>query len=258
MKKNRTLKLASGLLILCLITTCAISTTLAKYTTGGSVNDQARVAKWGVELTMDADHAFSNQYADAVNGLTVKSVDDANVVAPGTDSSEVAGGLRFAVTGTPEVAGRIIIDFQWTQDVYLRAMGGLRDWTAATKEEGGVLTYATFDNGSDYYPVVWTLTEVSRDGVATGTVLATGNLAAIKAKFDTLSETFAPNDNIAVEYELTWVWAFEVDNKADTYLGQLQAGLNPNALTEAVDNTLMNDYNLHIAYSLTMTVEQID
>ena len=145
MKKNRTLKLASGLLILCLITTCAISTTLAKYVTSGSVNDQARVAKWGVELTMDADHAFRNQYADAVNGLTVKSADDANVVAPGTDSSEVAGGLRFAITGTPEVAGRIIIDFQWTQDVYLRAMAGLRDWTAATKEVGGALTYETFE-----------------------------------------------------------------------------------------------------------------
>ena len=33
MKKNRFIKLASGLLVLCLMTTCVIGATLAKYTT---------------------------------------------------------------------------------------------------------------------------------------------------------------------------------------------------------------------------------
>ena len=83
------LKLASAMVILCLITTCAISTTFAKYTTGGSVDDTARVAKWGVEVTMDGDPMFSNTYAGGPNGISVSATE--NVVAPGTSSSEVSG-----------------------------------------------------------------------------------------------------------------------------------------------------------------------
>ena len=51
MKKNRFIKLASGLLVLCLMTTCVIGATLAKYTTAGSGADTARVAKWGVTVS---------------------------------------------------------------------------------------------------------------------------------------------------------------------------------------------------------------
>ena len=64
MKKNRFLKVACAMVILCLMTTCAVSTTFAKYTTGGSASDEARVAKWGVEVTMDADPAFANKYSN--------------------------------------------------------------------------------------------------------------------------------------------------------------------------------------------------
>ena len=46
MLKNKYLKLAAILLILCMVTTCGISGTLAKYTTGGTATDSARVAKW--------------------------------------------------------------------------------------------------------------------------------------------------------------------------------------------------------------------
>ena len=137
MKKNRFLKVASAMIILCLITTCAVSTTFAKYITEGKASDQARVAKWGVELTMDADPAFANEYSKTTNVITVKSVDDANVVAPGTSSSEVAGGLKFAITGKPEVKTNIDIAFTVTSDVYLKA-GTYYDGTKSTKEEGVV------------------------------------------------------------------------------------------------------------------------
>ena len=49
--KNRFLRLASGLFVLCLITTSVISGTYAKYVTGDNGNDTARVAKWGVEIS---------------------------------------------------------------------------------------------------------------------------------------------------------------------------------------------------------------
>ena len=182
MKKNRFLKVACAMVILCLITTCAVSTTFAKYTTGGSASDEARVAKWGVEVTMDADPAFANEYSKTTNVITVKSDNgDEVVVAPGTSSSEVAGGLKFAITGTPEVAVDITIDFNWTKDVYLRAMNGLRDWTQATTEEGGVKSYATFNLAKDYYPVVFTLKQTKAAGATVNVELATGNLATIKA-----------------------------------------------------------------------------
>ena len=62
MKKNRFIKLASGLLVLCLMTTCVIGATLAKYTTAGSGADTARVAKWGVTISAVTNSAFATEY----------------------------------------------------------------------------------------------------------------------------------------------------------------------------------------------------
>ena len=105
MKKNRFLKVACAMVILCLITTCAVSTTFAKYTTGGSASDEARVAKWGVKLSMVGDTIFANQYEDVTNGITVEATTD--VVAPGTSSSEAnAAPAVFAITGTPVLDSR--------------------------------------------------------------------------------------------------------------------------------------------------------
>lgn len=261
MKKNRFLKVACAMVILCLITTCAVSTTFAKYTTAGSARDEARVAKWGVELTMDADPAFANEYSNTTNGITVKSVDDANVVAPGTSSSEVAGGLKFAITGKPEVKTNIDIAFTVTSDVYLKA-GTYYDGTKATTEEGGVKSYETFDLGADYYPVVFTLKQIKdANGVIPDAqqVLATGNLATIKAFLDDYSDgpdnIYAPNTDLGAEFELTWEWAFGTNDAADTLLGNLAAGTLPTYVTAAHTPA---DYSLNINYSLTITVTQID
>ena len=61
MKKNRFIKLASGLLVLCLMTTCVIGATLAKYTTATDTQDSARVAKWGVRISAAANSAFKTE-----------------------------------------------------------------------------------------------------------------------------------------------------------------------------------------------------
>ena len=256
MKKNRTLKLASAMVILCLITTCAISTTFAKYTTGGSVNDEARVAHWGVEVTMDGDPMFSNTYSNTANGMTVSA--GAKVVAPGTSSDEVSGALRFALTGTPEVSTKITISLTGVQDVFLAA-GTYYDGTQATIENNGTPTYATFDLAADYYPVVFTLNQISGvDGVAYNPAreLCKGTLADIQAFLDAYSATatYAPNAKLDSVFELSWAWAFEVDDAADTLLGNLIADTIPTgAVAPATDK-----YNLTVAYTLNITVEQID
>lgn len=57
MKKNKTMRAASALLVAALLSTSIISGTFAKYTTGASAQDSARVAKWGVVVTATGDDA---------------------------------------------------------------------------------------------------------------------------------------------------------------------------------------------------------
>ena len=68
MKKNAMLKIAAILMVAVLLTTCAISSTFAKYVTSDSYSDTARVAKWGITLTVSQDKMFADNY----------SIDDTN------------------------------------------------------------------------------------------------------------------------------------------------------------------------------------
>ena len=105
MKKNKMMRLASGLLVAVLITTSTISGTFAKYVTTADATDSARVAKWGVEVTVTGDEAFDTNYDDAVAvaGTKVVSSNGDNVLAPGTN-----GTLMTAkVSGKPEVMVKV-------------------------------------------------------------------------------------------------------------------------------------------------------
>jgi hypothetical protein len=112
MKKNRFIKIAGAMIAMCLITMCAISTTLAKYTTGSSAADTARVARWGVEVSASGT-MFGTAYQDTIiedgnDAATVQSNHNAsfaaNVVAPGTKNDT---GIKISVKGNPEVAYKI-------------------------------------------------------------------------------------------------------------------------------------------------------
>lgn len=124
MKKNRMMRLASGLLVLVILTTCIISGTFAKYATGDNAKDSARAAKWGVTTTISGalfgEHynAFaetdgieklgSNQIAAAYTGsvdshAAGEADDGKNIVAPGTKSEN----MTISIAGKPEVSGKI-------------------------------------------------------------------------------------------------------------------------------------------------------
>lgn len=259
MKKNRFIKIAAVVFTLCLITTCGISTTLAKYTTGGNAQDSARVAKWGVELTMEGDPIFRSVYnnVEADNYATLGVAAD-KVVAPGTSSAEApSSSARFAISGKPEVAVEIKINFNFDNDIYLKAANGLRDHTKAAVENNDALSYETFDLANDYYPVVFTLKQVrglsGSTQVDMDVTLETGNLEKIKTFLDSIAvKQYAPNTDLYSVYELSWAWAYEVNDEADTYLGQLAAGINPDHKVAGTD------YNLKVDYSLGITVTQID
>lgn len=153
MKKNKMMRIAAVLLIVTLLSTCAISGTFAKYITTGEGEGSARVAKWGIEISM-TDNLFSNQYetddadyAGRNNGdgktYSVVSADGADVVAPGTKKDDA---IVATIKGTPEVATRLYLDLDVTKDIKLEA-GDYLDYTT------GLDTADTFTLAENYYPV---------------------------------------------------------------------------------------------------------
>ena len=239
MRKNKMMRLASALLVAVLLSTCAISGTFAKYVTSDTSADSARVAKWGVSVVASGDELFNNEYTDTTNGLTVKSKDDANVVAPGTSNTEFsAAGLTFTIKGAPEVDVKITYDFEATEDIYLGTGNYANDTTGDTAD--------SYNVDAVYYPVVYTLT---KDGAE----VAKGNLDAIDTYFANLtasSTQIDANTTLDAVYVLTWAWDFgdAANNTKDTTLGNLAAGTT----------TTTNNYNLELSYSLTITIEQVD
>lgn len=109
MKKNYSMRIASMLLVLVLLTTCVISGTFAKYVTTGSANDVARVAKWGfndpavIEFDM-----FDADYTDvkAANGTD-------NLVAPGTTKTATIN-LLYDGQAAPEVDYNLTVSLDIT------------------------------------------------------------------------------------------------------------------------------------------------
>ena len=170
MKKNKMMRIASVLLVMTLISTCAISGTFAKYVKKVRGEDSARVAKWGVVLTVSAGEAFATQYEthdDTYEGeysVIAFNAED-KLVAPGTSSKDkdVDGDLVATVMGTPEVATRYTLKIEGLKDVLLPKKNGLTDYTEL-KLVDGEYAYGTFDNSADYTPVKWNLTVSNSNG----------------------------------------------------------------------------------------------
>jgi hypothetical protein len=280
MKKNKMMRLASGLLVLTLLTTSAISGTFAKYTTTASASDTARVAKWGVTVSASGS-LFSKNYLTSTNtgttnttGISVASSSTGNLVAPGTKNTT---GLTFSITGKPEVAVKVKFDVTVDNDVFLKAIaanGAYKDYTSNGASK-------TFTLANDYYPVKFTLTKgtsavtVKINNV--NTELKDVNLATLKDGIEALSnESIAPNTDLSSTYgtyTLTWAWEYDKDSKgdndqADTLLGALANDSTIAAKTTDSTATTVTwaalakgdgkDYNTDIGLKLDITVSQVD
>ena len=205
MKKNKMLRIASILLVVTLLSTCIISGTFAKYVTKAEGEDQARVAKWGILLTMKNDGFFAAEYdADDQNGytgLSVKSDNDDKVVAPGT----VGEGFEATVKGTPEVATRyiLVIPADWA-DVVLPA-GEYTDYTEddymliveTLKEVKSAITEAkkAYEPSKKFHALVAEAEELLNSDhdqlVENADALFKRTLQAYKARFDLLTNAEA-------------------------------------------------------------------
>lgn len=262
MKKNRMMRLASGLLVAVLITTSTISGTFAKYVTTDSANDSARVAKWGVTVTANGT-LFEDTYKDAptetASEMTVVAKDSKDVVAPGTNNTD--DSFIFSITGVPEVDVKVTVEVTNAEnDVFLKAGTYENLTTGDPDDETNVAV--------DYYPVKYTFRHTPTTGPET--VENNLTLAQLVALLNAIDDTatYDANTDLATvfgEYEISWAWAFGTEgapsgnDEADTILGDLaagspEAGLNGATLTAGMGN----DYNLSTGLEIAIRVEQVD
>ncbi len=213
MKKNKMMRFASMLLVLTLLSTCAISGTFAKYTTENTSTDSARVAKWGVTITSKGD-AFAKEYetTDTNVSTIAKSVvntstDNKNLVAPGTSGTFTTS----VISGTPEVA--VAITYEAIVDISGSWVGD--------------------ENGTFYFPIVVKVGEtevtLAQDAIASAETWESAIKAAIEAKKANYAANTTLSEHDQEDLAVTWAWAFDADNGVndakDTYLGNVAAGL---------------------------------
>lgn len=226
MKRSKTWLLASVLSIVVVFCIGLTGITLAKYVVGRMSIEKARVAKWGVVITVSDESAFKTEYEseDEAGTLSVKSSSTDRLVAPGTSDSR---GMTFAIKGKPEVATKIDVFMSVKSDVFV----------------------------DDYYPIVFTLKQtVSASGAPMETV--SGNLSEIEEAFEgwAANAYFEPNTDLTNEFNLSWEWKYENgSDEKDEILGSLAAGTS----IEAYPLTNKGEtWSVDVDYDITITVTQ--
>ena len=201
-KKNYTMRIAAGVMTAALLSTCAISSTFAKYTSESTGTATARVAKWDIlfgegETTMNKTFTFdlfSTLYDTTANNeeTDVKKGDDVTRIAPGTQ-----GSFAVKITNNSEVTAKYTVSFAI----------GYTDDTANTETVKSVIIPLQFSNdGSDWK-----------------TSIADLNTAAVNLAMD--------NNATCTVY---WKWDYENSNDAnDTILGTAGAEIQITATVTA-------------------------
>ena len=215
MKKNIAMRVAAFLFILTMVSTCAFATTFAKYTTDGSATDEARVAKWGVEVTVTGNDAFKTDYEKDDNNysgtysVSAVSTSRDNLLAPGTNGNL----LSVSIEGTPEVATEVKVEF--TFELGDNWVAGGYYCPLVINVDGTDINGNDFDSANEF------------EAAVIAAVLAeckNGNAAESAGVY-----TYDVNETIDAGVVVTWAWAYEgavgseqTDEK-DTILGSAAA-----------------------------------
>ena len=214
----------SVLLCSVMITSTALSGTLAKYTTSSSSSDSARVAKWGIEVSTGT--GLLNEYKkDEVIYVKSKGGINDKVIAPGTSGVLV----WISIKGNPEVKYNIDIDGSLLiGDGYHTQPHPDEEDAAICPNEGlGLLRYS--GGGSfDYLPIIFKLYKTV-DGVKTlekiyrvgdtslscddKDYLNSSGVTMAKQLSNGVSTAFdgqkAANTAVNIVYSLEWEWLYE-------------------------------------------------
>lgn len=224
MKKNNFMRIASVLMVLTLLSTCAISGTFAKYVTSADATDSAHVAKWGVKITANGS-TFATSY-DNTNAPSVKAEGSYNVVAPGTSGEMV----KMTLTGKPEVDVKVTYEAE--------------------------LTLTNWNDG--YCPLVITVN--TKDFYINSTDIETpGDLqAAVVEEINKYSKEYDVNTNLSTvgnnSLAISWKWYYE----AGTAGNPLSAYQNDTQDTVLGDAAATGTAIPTITLKVTTTVTQVD
>lgn len=261
MKNNNKFIQTSGiLLVLTLMSSCFVGETFAKYVSELEANDEARVAKWGVELSTDdeSDEAFKINYGkhdsnSEFNGsITVTSSElEKKIIAPGTQG--VFSGIT--VDGKPEVA--VEINTNATVD-----LGENDNWTV-TDSSGNPIVYC---------PLIFKIGNTIIDGLSyTGyNTRTTGGINTFEQK---IKEAIDSTNNYAANTQLNeivggyeWAWLFDSEDSKKTWADnyKIERALGADDQDDELDTLLANkiasyeDNKPTINIEITTTVTQID
>lgn len=231
MKKNTMMRIASVLMVAVLLSTCAISSTFAKYVTTNGSSDEARIARWGVKITAGAG-AFANEYESDTQAFTGKTVIGVqaqgatikSVVAPGT-SGNFEG---FSITGTPEVATNVSV----TADLVLTG------WETTDTYCPLVFTFGSGESAKVY--------KIGANDQNGNTIEKVTQLEqAVEHEFTSLSKPVNANDSVDCGCGFTWSWPIGSNDIND------EIHKNDTALGNLLDAPT-------ISFSCTATVTQVD
>lgn len=239
MKKNKLFLLGLFVVFAAVLSLSLVSNTLAKYTSTKQGSDSARVAKWGIVMTVTGDDVLYDDNGSTDDVLTTKVLSN-NLAAPGTHQKLTT----VALTGTPEVAYEITVNVDLN----------LQNWNIT---------------GGEYCPLVFNVdgTEIKMDAdddtmdsvaelevavekailkaIAGGDASTATTGAGDYADGFTYTQSFDPNEAVpgtANAVAVDWTWAFSTD-----------------AATDAKDTELGNNATAAtIDFKLSITVEQID
>lgn len=180
----------------------------AKYvSTSNAKSNEARIAKWGLEVSVDATDILGSAYEG--EGIDIDANSNSLIVSAGENVQSLipgaTGSMNITIGGTSEVLAKLTVNI------------------------GGSEIFLQKD-GEIYYPIVWTLQKGSE-------VLVSGHLEDIDAYFADDPATsnvneleVSPNTHSVFEgeYVLSWTWEFSnassniTDlsvNEADTLIG---------------------------------------
>ena len=247
MKKNKAMRLGSAVLVLALLTSCAICSTFAKYTTTADGEDSARVAYWGFGTDTDNTFAlFANTYDNGsvkASGKTGSATTADNVVAPGT-SKETTLSFKYNEHSTLGITAPEV-KYSLATEVKVTGISGSSDadttdldsnenfvWTIKAPGDETATEYQTFDAFTTGLK-----TKLSGDSSGTKTYEA---------------GTIPSGLNSTSVYTIGWSWKYQTADDTTT---------DDNEMTEQdeTDTAMGNATDLDdLAISIKITATQVD
>ena len=251
MRKNKMMRLASGLLVATLLTTSVISGTFAKYVTTNSGKDSATVAKFGVTINVADDMGlFKTTYdktSEEEGNTVVSATANAKVVAPGTK-----GSMKFSISGTPEVATQLTVAVDNTTAIHLAGGTYKLDAGKFAEKDCSVTTNA------DYEPIKWYFGEAA---IGDDTKYEM-TLTDLETALEKLTTENKPNVALDKTYYIGWKWDFEPETDFTGTWGYNDGTAVPYTdatVADFLDTYLGDEAKLQTeSFTLKITVTQID